>query len=178
MSGSIRTVRKCTPYLPSALRKQVVQTLVLCHLDYCSVIWASASKAKLNRLQVVQNRAARLALCTSYRSNVDKMHSLLKWPKVQDRLSIRSLMFLKNIISTGSPQTLSKEICFCCDAHSHRTRSATTGQIVLPRWRNKARKKTALYRSISLWNKTPLHIRGVTVKRVFKKLLKSHFNAS
>ena len=35
------------------------------------------------------------------------MHSDLKWPKVLDRLSIRSLIFIKNVISTHVPTELS-----------------------------------------------------------------------
>ena len=101
-----------------------------CHLDYCSVIWASASKTDLNKLETVQNRAARLALDRSYRSNVNPMHSDLKWPKVLDRLPIRSLIFIKNVISTHVP-SLFNEIGFCSDAYSYGTRSATAGHIYL-----------------------------------------------
>lgn len=36
------------PFLPPLLLNQIVRTLVLCHLDYCSVVWASASKRLLS----------------------------------------------------------------------------------------------------------------------------------
>jgi len=40
----------------------LIQSLVLSNLDYCPVIWSSASKQELSTLQLAQNRAARLAL--------------------------------------------------------------------------------------------------------------------
>lgn len=67
MGRSIAAVRKCAHYLTPEMCRQVVQTLVLCHLDYFSVIWASAPKSELIKLQTDQNRAARLTLNCSYR---------------------------------------------------------------------------------------------------------------
>ena len=93
MCQSIAAVRRCATYLISTIRRQVVQTLVLCLLDYCSVIWASAPKPELSK-----NRAARLTLDCFFTSNIDQMHSRLRWPKVINRLTISLLVFIRNTI--------------------------------------------------------------------------------
>ena len=51
-------------FLTTLSTRQVLQALVLSHLDYCSVLWSGATKKDLGKLQLVQNRAARLALRT------------------------------------------------------------------------------------------------------------------
>ena len=85
MGREVATTRKCSPFLPSSLLRQIVCSLVLCHLDYCSVIWSSASKTLLRKLQVAQNKAVRLVLKCNSRSNVVKMHERLKWLSVEKK---------------------------------------------------------------------------------------------
>ena len=63
-----------SPYLTTSLMGQVIQSLVFCHLHYCPIIWSAATKSDLNKLQLVQNRAARLVLKCSLRTNVLFMH--------------------------------------------------------------------------------------------------------
>ena len=43
-------------------KKQLLQALVLSYLDYYPVVWPSAARKDLVKLQLAQNRAARLAL--------------------------------------------------------------------------------------------------------------------
>ena len=58
MGRAIRSARRCCLSVSRPLLRQIVQSLVLCHLDYCSTVWSSANCGELRKLQVVQNRAA------------------------------------------------------------------------------------------------------------------------
>lgn len=66
-------------------------SLVLSHLQYCSVLWSSATrghlekKQKTNKIQLVQNSAARIALGCSFRTSVSEMRRNLLWLKVEDK---------------------------------------------------------------------------------------------
>ena len=62
MGAGIGAARKFAPFLPPLLLNQIVCSLVLCHLDYCTGVWSSASKGLINKLQIMQNKAARLVL--------------------------------------------------------------------------------------------------------------------
>jgi uncharacterized membrane protein len=57
----------------------VDQAPVLSHLDYCPVIWSSAAKKGLAKLQLALNRALCLALNCTYRSNINNMDASLSW---------------------------------------------------------------------------------------------------
>jgi hypothetical protein len=52
---------------------QVLQALVLSYLDCCPVMWSRAAKKDLVKLQLAQNRAARLALHCNQRANINTM---------------------------------------------------------------------------------------------------------
>lgn len=45
----------------SDVMKQIIQSLTLCHLDYCPVIWSSASKKGINETAVCTKQSSRTA---------------------------------------------------------------------------------------------------------------------
>ncbi len=53
-------IKRCAKILPHYCISQIVQTIVLSYLDYCPVVWLSTSSKDLEKLQLVQNRAAQL----------------------------------------------------------------------------------------------------------------------
>lgn len=76
--------------------RQIVQSLVLSHLDYCSMAWSSTVTGDLRKLLVVQNRVVQLVLGCSLRSNVSHMHACLSWLTVEKRLMCNTLVLFKS----------------------------------------------------------------------------------
>ena len=60
-------------------------------------MWSSAARKGLVKLQLVQNRAARLALHYNQRDNINTMHASLSWLIVQERLTASLHLFLRNM---------------------------------------------------------------------------------
>ena len=110
MGRGIAMVRKCSNYLTTSVMGQVIQSLVFCHLHYCPVVWSAATQADLNKLQLVQNRAARLALHCSTQTNIDYMHTQLSWLTVKSKLQCSILMFMRNIILNETPDYFFKQL--------------------------------------------------------------------
>ena len=172
MGNGIRVTRKCSEFITPSILKSVIHSLVLSHLEYCPVVWSSASQSDLKKLQVAQNKAARLALNCSYRTGINVMHSNLMWMTVAQKMSMCLLMLLRSIISTNLPSSLADQVHMTSD-HGYSTRGAVTGHIMLPAPRTNSRKLTFLYRSIALWNSLPKDIKAkVNYKSCFKKLTK------
>jgi hypothetical protein len=44
MGRSLCLIKRCSAFLTTLSTRQVVQALVLSHLDYCSVMWSGATK--------------------------------------------------------------------------------------------------------------------------------------
>lgn len=97
MGRGLAVIMRCAKFQPHQCISHVLQTLVLTHLDYCPVVWSSASNKDLGKLQLVQNRAARLTLNCNRRTNIIRMHRTLGWSLVKDRMVI-SLLFFYSVV--------------------------------------------------------------------------------
>jgi hypothetical protein len=95
----------------------VVQALVLSHLDYYLVIWSSAAKKDLAKLQLAQNRAARLALNCTYRTN-NNMHACLSWLRVDEWLTASPSFYEKYYCGTFQV-CLDNRITYSTDTHTY-----------------------------------------------------------
>ncbi len=90
MSKSISIIRKNTCFL--------TENTVQIH-----TVWSNAWKHELNKNQLVQNRAARLALHCSLRESVEGMHARLSWLRVEERLACYLVQFIRNIFISKEP---------------------------------------------------------------------------
>ena len=158
MINGIYAIRRSAHLLTNTTIRLVIQSLVLSNLDYCPVIWSSASKQELSKLQLAQNRAARLALHCSVRSSVDAMHARLSWMRVDERLACSLILFLNNVYSSQKPVSLSLQLSPANERHGYNTRQALSGHFTFPLPRTNALKKTVMYRAIAYWNVLPSYV--------------------
>ena len=112
MGKGIAMSRKCSGYVPSFVMNVVVRSLVLSHLEYCPVIWSSAAQKHLNKLQIAQNRAARLVLRCSFRASVCEMHNRLSWLTVEAKLKSSLLLFMHTVTLKNTPQFFSDKLVY------------------------------------------------------------------
>ena len=177
MGRGLAVIKRCAKLLPQEYIPQIVQTLVLTHLDYCPVVWSSASNKDLDKLQLVQNRAARLALKCTKRANIIKMHITLGWSLVKDRMVVSLLCFMRNILLSKIPNVLYHQFLYSSNSHNFNTRHASRGCFSLPVSKTNARQRTMMYRGMKTWNSLPSNITHLTSKTVFKKKLKEYLMA-
>ncbi|KAK6320212.1 hypothetical protein J4Q44_G00093190 [Coregonus suidteri] len=85
MGRGMSVIKIFSAFLTQKSTVLVVQALVLSHIDYCPVIWSSAAKQYLAKMHLAQNRAARLALNCTNRTNINNMHASLSWLRVEER---------------------------------------------------------------------------------------------
>ena len=132
------------------------QALVVSYLDYCPVIWSSAAKKDLVKLQLAQNRAARLALHCNQRANINTMHASLSWLRVEERLTASLLVFIRNIV-LEIPNGLHSQLTHRTDTHTHNHTPHQTchkGSFHSSQVQNKFKETYCiiLYRIIIAWN--------------------------
>ena len=128
--------------------RQVMQALVLSNIDYCSIVWSTTSLSNIRKLQLVQNKATRVALSCGWRTNVIKIHKSLGWLDVKTIFLSLLMVFIKNVIITKSPPIIYRNLSFSSLAHNYSTRHALGGCFSLPR------SKTKIPRSYILGNAT------------------------
>lgn len=156
----------------------IIQSLVLSHLEYCPVIWSSAAKTHIQKLQIAQNKAARLALHCSKRTHIGVMHINLSWGPVEKRLQSRVITFLKNVQFSKKTLYFYDQIVYTRDEHDHKTRQATSGHLLAPKPRTNLLKSSVTYRAIKEWNSLPNYLAEIESRASFKKRLKGHLLSS
>lgn len=58
--AAIACIQRASPFLPLSTRKMLYQTLVLPHLEYCSVVWPPCSQALSQSIESILNYAMRV----------------------------------------------------------------------------------------------------------------------
>jgi hypothetical protein len=82
MIGVLRTLK---PLLPLSALVLIYNSLIQPHFDYCSVIWDNLAKGLGQKLQRMQNRAARIIPGSDYYTPSSEILRSLNWTNVEDR---------------------------------------------------------------------------------------------
>ena len=86
---SIRCIRDT---LMIEMCKQVVQSLVISHLDYCNSIFMDMPEKEINRMQKIQNSAVQLILNRSRWSSTSSALKDLHWLPIRARIEFKVLI--------------------------------------------------------------------------------------
>lgn len=174
-SWNLQKLRKLRPYMDSETCKRIVQSLVISHLDYANCLLVNITKKQLNKLQRVQNRAAKMVLNRSKFESATRARFDLHWLPIPERIEFKILMIVYKCVNGMGPDYLMK--LFVKDEQKYKTRRSGIDNcnLQLPF----TKRKTFADRAISvagpkMWNKLPLAIRKNVTVEGFKKDLKTY----
>ena len=74
--GLVSRLRKC---IPVKVTKLLANSLVMLYFNYCNLVWSNCSKELNTKLQVLQNRLARLVLNEGPKAHIFDMFNELNW---------------------------------------------------------------------------------------------------
>ena len=129
------------------------------NLDYCNAILYGLPKVLLNRLQLVQNRAARIITFTKKYEHITPSVMDLHWFPVEYRIIYKILLLVYKAINGLSPSYISSLLSFCSSSYS--LRSCSNKLLQVPRSKLKSYGDRRF--SISgpkLWNNIPACLRN------------------
>ena len=169
----IRNIRKIRPFLSVDATKKLVQALVISRLDYCNSLLYCIHETLLDKLQRVQNAAARLIFKTSKYEHITPTLKNLHWLKIRQRIKFKILTLTYKILFEGEPQYLADMPLWKTSTRT--LRSNTKRLLKQPPWNN----KTSGFRCFSvsvpfLWNNLPQYLRDCNSLLPFRKQLKTH----
>ena len=81
----------------------LVHAFISSRLDYCNSLFLSCTKSVLNRLQRIQNAAARLVLCAKRCDSATPMLYQLHWLKVLERIELKSCLAMFKCLNNLAP---------------------------------------------------------------------------
>ena len=121
--GAIKRIRHLIPF---NILIKVYYSLVQPHFYYCGVVWGNCGNGLSEKLQKLQNRAARILMCANYDSNIDELFRALGWRKLKyQRLESAAVMMYKSLHGM-TPEYLSSRFVFRNDVTSYRLRNTVS----------------------------------------------------
>jgi len=126
-------LRQAVRSLSEDASKTLVQAFVSCRLDYCKSLFLGISEGLMNRLQSVQNAAARLVTGTRCSDHISPVLRQLHWLPVRQRVDFKVATFVHQSLSGISPPYLADNCRLVGDACEWRLRSTASRTCVVTR---------------------------------------------
>ena len=155
-------------HLTTQATQTLVCSLVLSRLDYCNSLLSGCPQYFLDKLQKVQNAAARLVCKAKKSDHIHPILATLHWLPVTHRIQYKVSTICFNSISGTAPQYLS-------DLLQPYTPASDTRTLVTPRVNTKTfGERSFSYAGPSVWNNFPQTLRHSDSTFSFKAALKTH----
>ena len=98
VTSAIGALRRIRPLIPQSTTVLVCNSLIQPNLDYCSLVWDGLSDQLSDKLQTLQNRAARVILKANCGTSSSLLLDILKWDKlVIRRKKHKAIMMFKSL---------------------------------------------------------------------------------
>ena len=107
LAFQLRAIRSIRGYLNEHSTNVLVCSLFNSRLDYCNSLLYGLPQLELHRLQILQNRAARLVVQSGLYEHITPVLIDLHWLPVEARILYKYILITYKCIAGGAPQYLS-----------------------------------------------------------------------
>ena len=152
--------------------KTLIHAFVTSVLDNGNSLLYRISKKLLNKLQVLQNSAARVVVQKRKFDHITETRKELHWLPIEARIKYKLLTFVWKSLNNISPSHISNMLIW--KEISRNLRRLDTNTLVIPRtnlitFGDRAFEKAAPV----LWNRLPIEIRNAETLAIFQSRLKT-----
>ena len=171
--ASLYSLARVRKYLTEDAVKTLVHAFVTNRLDNFNSLLTGLPSCIINRLQLIQNSAARLITRTKKHDHITGVLQALHWLPVEARIQYKILLLTYKALNGLAPLYLEELLVYKNNSRS--LRSSDEKLLEVP----KSRLRTVGDRSFSFaaaksWNELPKNIRLCTSVASFKNSLKTH----
>jgi len=144
---------------PEAM-KTLVSAFISSRIDYCNSVFTGISGQLLQRLQTIQNAAARLITGDRRSQHMTSILHQLHWLPIRQRILFKTPVLVYKCRRGMAPSYLST---YCMPASSHDGRchlpSAASGQLTVPRMTTNYGDHSFTVSGPTMWNSLPAALR-------------------
>ena len=163
-------------YLDEEAAKRMMLATVTCRLDYCNSLLINLPKKDIERLQRVQNAAARLIALTPKTESAKPVLKRLHWLPVVYRIQFKIAVIMHRCVYGTAPNYLQSMLTPYVPKRKLRSSTESAVTFVVPR----VNQKTVGSRAFSvagpqIWNAIPSSIRTIESNNVFRSKLKTYY---
>ena len=173
ISSAIGALKRIRPFISESSALQIYQALILPHFDYCSSVWDELNVTLSDKLQKLQNRAARVITRSSYDTSTSFLLKRLHWDDLSTRRKKLKATLMFKTIKGLSPLYLQN--LFSIRSTSYNLRDSEI-KLDLPKPRTNYRKRSFGYSGALLWNSLPVNLRKTDSLGRFKREIDRLYN--
>ena len=104
--------------------KTIYYSLVQPYFDYCDVVWGDCSKTRADKLQKLQNRAARIITRANYSIRSSDVLNILEWSKLEERRKRHLLVTMFKVFNNTCPTYLRERFHRTSEIHDYNLRGS------------------------------------------------------
>ena len=170
----LRRIGSIRHFLSTEAAKTLVCSFVLSRLDYCNCLRSGSPQYLIDRLQKVQNNAARLVLRGRRSDHATPLFKSLHWLPISARIQYKILTLTYTSLFDSGPVYLSNLIHTYTPTRTLRS-SSDTRTLTIPSFRTKSfGYRRFSYQSPHHWNSLPSKVRQSNSSICFRSSLKTH----
>ena len=168
----LKNISKLRPTLSLPDAEKLVHAFVSSRLDYCNALLIGIPSRGLQRLQYIQNSAARILMRVRKYDHITPILQSLHWLPVSSRIEYKIALLAHQCVHGHAPPYL-KDLLIP-QSSSRNLRSSNTNLLHRP----KTKLRTMGDRAFSsaaprIWNTLPNHLRATQTVHTFKRGLKT-----
>ena len=170
VSSAIGALKRVRPFIPTDVPVQIYNALILPHFDYCSPVWDGMSVCLSDKLQKLQNRAARVITQSPFDTSSNLLLAMLRWEKLSLRRKKQKALIMYKTLNELAPDYLQ---CLFTERHvNDYNRRNLEGKLSLPNPNTNYLKRSFCYSGACLWNNLPQDLKSVCFIGQFKRGIK------
>ena len=144
------------------------------HVDNCNVLYYGLPKKELNRVQRIQNTAARLVVGARSRDPISPILHSLHWLPVEKRVMFKILIMCFKALNNLSPSYITELVNQHTPARTLRSSSQCLLSVQPVKTHTYGNRPFSASAPV-LWNSLPMGIRKIPSFEMFKTALKTYF---
>ena len=103
IASGIGAIKRIGPFVSPEILHYIYNALVQPHFDYCSIVWGNCGKTLPERLQKLQNRAARILTSSSYDADARYLLQQLGWKDLITQRQIQVPLMVFKVLNDLAP---------------------------------------------------------------------------
>ena len=151
-----------------------IRSLVLSRLDYSNSLLININKTDIERLQRIQNRAARIVFIVGKQESATPLFRELHWLPVEKRILYKISLIVFKCIHKMAPGYLDTLLSSPYQSNYRLRSREDTTLLHIPRANSKKGEASFDFCGPKTWNSLPAHLRRCQSVELFKRNLKTY----
>lgn len=162
----IYMLRKTKNLIPSHTQSMLYKSIIAPHFDYCNIVWGTCGTIEHNKLQILQNRSAKIITGAGYYDSATEALTQLKWNPLVDRCKYHESLAMYKIMNDLTPTYLRNRF----ELKDTRYELRGYKSLVIPKPNTEYKKRSLSYRGAKSWNNMDINLKQARNVGHFKRI--------